>query len=216
MTRLLAKETGPRVVDARFVAGAPTVASLPPAELSEIAFAGRSNVGKSSLLNVLMQRKSLARTSQTPGCTRQLNVFYLRTAEGFACHFVDLPGYGYAKRSKAERVEWGPMIEGYLAQRTMLRGLVLLVDLRRGIEEEERALVEFVHHARGAFPITVAATKMDKVPSSARLAALRAIRNDLPGVQVLGVSAVTGEGRAEFFLALEKSEKSEKSATPNP
>src|SRR5438270_12220013 len=100
-----------RVSDAEFAAGAVRAEGLPAPALSEIAFAGRSNVGKSSLLNALMQRKSLARTSNTPGCTRQINVFRVRTADGLEVGFVDLPGYGYAKRAKSEKITWGPMLE---------------------------------------------------------------------------------------------------------
>ena len=110
-----------RVVDAQFVAGALDAQSLPAPTLVEVAFAGRSNVGKSSLLNAMMQRLGLARTSRTPGCTRQLNVFEVRCADGLAVRFVDLPGYGWARRSKSERHEWQGMIEGYLRRRAGLR-----------------------------------------------------------------------------------------------
>src|SRR5260221_10017991 len=137
-----------RVVEAQFVAGAVDNASLPAPALAEIAFAGRSNVGKSSLLNTMMQRRGLARTSGTPGCTRQLNVFEVRCADGLTLHFVDLPGYGWARRSKAERGQWQGMIEGYLRGRASLRAVVVIVDVRRGLEEEERQLVEFLQQPR--------------------------------------------------------------------
>src|SRR3974390_1511107 len=100
-----------RVVEAKFVAGAVDAQSLPPPTLVEVAFSGRSNVGKSSVLNALMQRRGLARTSNTPGCPRQLNVFEVRCAAGLAASFVDLPGYGWARRSKVERKQWQEMIE---------------------------------------------------------------------------------------------------------
>src|SRR5215471_10484821 len=99
-----------RVVEAKFVAGATDPAKLPPPALAEIAFAGRSNVGKSSLMNALMERKSLVRTSNTPGRTREINVFYARLVDGLAVNMVDLPGYGFAKVSKAEKKAWGPML----------------------------------------------------------------------------------------------------------
>ena len=113
-----------------------------------MAFAGRSNVGKSSLLNAMMQRKGLARTSSTPGCTRQLNVFEVRCADGLTLRFVDLPGYGWAQRSKAERAQWQGMIEGYLQRRAGPARGRLLVDVRRGVEDEERQLVDFLRGPR--------------------------------------------------------------------
>src|SRR5208283_1829710 len=117
------------VVDAAFVAGAVDAASLPPPTLVEVAFAGRSNVGKSTLLNAMMERRGLARTSNTPGCTRQLNMFEVRCNDGLELRFADLPGYGWAKRSKAERSQWQEMIEGYLKGRAGLKAVVVLVDV---------------------------------------------------------------------------------------
>ncbi len=161
-----------RVVDAKFVAGAVDAASLPPPTLLEVAFAGRSNVGKSSLLNALMQRKGLARTSNTPGCTRQLNLFEVRCSDGVALRFADLPGYGWARRSKVERTEWQRMIEAYLGARAGLRAVVILVDVRRGVEEEERQLVEFLQQPRTVsgppLELILVATKIDKLGAAAR------------------------------------------------
>ncbi len=202
-----------RVVDAKFLAGAVDAASLPPPTSLEIAFAGRSNVGKSSLLNGLMQRHSLARTSNTPGCTRQLNIFEVRFADGLTLHFVDLPGYGWARRSKTERSEWQGMIEGYLRTRVGLRAVVLLVDVRRGLEEEELQLVEFMGSKRPvsenrAVEIVLVGTKIDKVPASARKPALDAVRKggEEAGIRgrqgVVGWSALTGEGREALCLRL--------------
>ena len=108
------------VLDAEFVAGATALGQLPAPTFAEVAFAGRSNVGKSSLINNLVQRKKLVRTSSAPGCTRAINIFRVRLrTDGDEAHLdlVDLPGYGYAQRSKAERKAWGPLIEGFL-QRT--------------------------------------------------------------------------------------------------
>jgi GTP-binding protein len=199
-----------RVVEAKFLAGAVDAASLPPPTSLEIAFAGRSNVGKSSLLNSLMQRHSLARTSGTPGCTRQLNVFEVRFADGLTLHFVDLPGYGWARRSRSERSEWKGMIEGYLRNRVGLRAVVLLADVRRGLEEEELQLVEFLSGTRPvseqrAVDIVVVATKIDKLPASARRPALDAVRKGAEdaGIRgVVGFSAMTGEGREALCARL--------------
>ncbi len=137
-----------RVIGAEFVAGAVETSGLPAPTVAEVAFAGRSNVGKSSLLNAMMQRHGLARTSRTPGCTRQLNIFEVKCADGLVLRFVDLPGYGWAKRSKSERGEWQGMIEGYLKTRASLKAVAILVDVRRGPEEEEEQLVEFLGERR--------------------------------------------------------------------
>jgi len=192
-----------RVLDANFAAGAVDDASLPPPTLVEVAFAGRSNVGKSSLLNAMMQRKSLARTSNTPGCTRQINIFEVRCADGLSLRFVDLPGYGWARRSKEERSKWQTMIEGYLRRRTGLRAVVLLVDVRRGVEEEEQQLVDFLRGPREVsdarpLPVVLVATKIDKVGAAGRKPALDAVK-ERAGVRAIGFSAVTGEGREELW-----------------
>jgi GTP-binding protein len=195
-----------RVTSAEFVAGAVDDASLPPPTLLEVAFAGRSNVGKSSLLNATMQRKGLARTSNTPGCTRQINVYEVRCSDGLSLRFVDLPGYGWAKRSKTERVQWQAMIEGYLQKRAGLRAVAVLVDVRRGVEDEERQLVDFLRQPRlvsdpKPMEIILVATKVDKVSASARKPAL-AVVNRNAGTRAIGFSAVTGEGREELWARI--------------
>ena len=128
----------------------------PETTLPEVAFAGRSNVGKSSLLNVLLRRKSAARVSRTPGRTREINFF--RVNDAFV--LVDLPGYGYARVAKERKAEWRPMIEGYLSTSPQLRGLVLLLDARRDPSDDDRAMLEFL--AERETPVLVAITKMDK------------------------------------------------------
>src|SRR5260221_5269063 len=107
---------GQRIVSARFVASVPQARLLPPPTGVEVAFAGRSNVGKSTLLNALLERKGLARTSSTPGCTRELVVFEAKATDGALVTLVDLPGYGYAKRSKSERAAWAGFIADYLLE----------------------------------------------------------------------------------------------------
>ncbi len=186
------------VPDARFVLGLADSATLPPAGLPEIAFAGRSNVGKSSLLNALTLRKSLARTSSTPGCTRQINVFDVRLGDGLRLRLVDLPGFGYAKRSKQERGRWGELIEAYL-QHGGLSALVLLVDVRRGLEDEELQLVEFLRVVRGPdFPCAIVLTKVDKVSRSQAGKAVDAAARAL-GQPVIAFSSSTFQGREQLW-----------------
>jgi GTP-binding protein len=195
--------TAYRVVEAAFAAGATRAAQLPAPALGEIAFAGRSNVGKSSLMNALMQRKSLVRTSNTPGCTRQINVFECALQDGLRLHLVDLPGYGYARLSKAEKSTWGAMLEGYLKTRATLRAVCVLVDVRRGVEEDDAQLLEFLAEPREAEstkPVEriVVATKLDKLPLAQRKPAVLALKKR-SGVSVIGFSAVTGDGREELW-----------------
>ncbi len=162
---------GWRVVEAAFVVSAPSVDECPPGDRPEFAFCGRSNVGKSSLLNALTLRRGLARVSRSPGRTQLLNVFDVTLAgPGDARHHVrcvDLPGYGYAAARREVREGFGPMVEAYLAQRTALRALVLLVDARRGeLGELDFALLELAT-ANGR-PALLVATKIDKLGASER------------------------------------------------
>jgi len=170
----------------------------PPSDLPEIAFAGRSNVGKSSLLNTLVRRKSFARVSRTPGRTREINFF--RVNNGFV--FVDLPGYGYARVSKEKKSEWRPMIEAYLRRTSQLRGIVLLLDIRREPSDDDRAMLDFL--ADVEVPTIVALTKTDKLSKVAareRAAGIaRALALDTD--QVIPFSAQTGEGRVELLDAI--------------
>lgn len=192
------------IVEAAFVAGAASPGQLPPTLMGEVAFAGRSNVGKSSLLNALLGRKRLVRTSSTPGCTRQINIFEAKARDEATFSLADLPGYGYAKRSKTERAQWAGLIEGYLRDRETLKGLVVLVDVRRGVEEEEQALLDFMAaERREPVAILLVATKVDKVPKSKRKATLARLRTP-KGARVMGVSAVTGEGIEQLWRRLRK------------
>ncbi|HKO92854.1 MAG TPA: ribosome biogenesis GTP-binding protein YihA/YsxC [Polyangiaceae bacterium] len=187
------------ILEAQFLTTAMNVASLPPPLFAEIAFAGRSNVGKSSLINSLAQRTKLARTSGTPGCTRGLNLYRLTLRGGAQLDFVDLPGYGFAQRSKSERAGWGPMIEGFLERRAGLRGVILLVDVRRGLEEEEQQMLEYLAHIKQK--ALVVATKTDRLPVNKRKTAVLALTKQ-SGVKALPFSAHTGEGRDELWRAL--------------
>jgi GTP-binding protein len=170
----------------------------PDSALPEIAFAGRSNVGKSSLLNVLVRRKSFARVSRTPGRTREINFF--RINNGFV--LVDLPGYGYARISKEKKAEWKPLIESYLRRTTQLRGIVLLLDIRRDPSEDDRAMLDFL--AETEVPTIVALTKTDKLSKTAARQRVAEISKSLAleGDQVIPFSAHTGEGRTELLEAI--------------
>ena len=160
------------VQHAEFVAAARRPAELPPPTKLEIAFVGRSNVGKSSLLNKLLNRRGLARTSSTPGCTRQINFFDVRSVSGLEIMLVDLPGYGYASRSKQERKEWAELIESYLLERATLRAAAVLFDARRGLEPDDADAVELITQhgrvSRVAPEVVLVATKVDKVPARSR------------------------------------------------
>ncbi len=170
----------------------------PESSLPEVAFAGRSNVGKSSLLNALVRRKSFARVSRTPGRTREINFF--RVNNTFV--LVDLPGYGYARVSRAKKAEWRPMIESYLRRTTQLRGIVLLLDIRREPSEDDRAMLDFL--AELGVPTIVALTKADKLTRAdardtvANISRILALEPD----QVIQFSAYSGEGRVELLEAI--------------
>lgn len=141
----------------RFIAGAASIASLPPESHPEIAFIGRSNVGKSSLVNALTGRKTLARTSQNPGHTKQLNFFQL----GEALMLVDMPGYGYAKVSKAQKGEWDALIRSYLSGRTTLKRACVLIDARRGVMKPDEEFMQLLDESAVSFQVIL--TKTDAI-----------------------------------------------------
>ena len=147
-----------KIQSVEFITSVPSWDHLPEAVRPEIAFHGRSNVGKSSLLNLLVGRRSIARTSKTPGRTRQLNIF--RVDGNHALDIVDLPGYGYAKVPRPERAAWGRMIERYLREREALTLMIQLVDSRHGPTELDCAAFELLAHL--GVPTVVALTKVDK------------------------------------------------------
>ncbi len=193
-----------QIVDAAFVAAAREADSLPGPVGVEVAFAGRSNVGKSSLMNALLGRRRLVRTSSAPGCTRQLGFFRAQARDGAVFHLVDLPGYGYAQRSKAERATWAQLVERYLGARDCLRAVVLLVDPRRGLLPEDQQLIAFVR-AREADPPEVigVATKIDKVPRSRRRSLLAKLDAEA-ATPLIATSAQSGEGTVELWRAIRR------------
>ncbi len=161
--------------------------------LPEIAFLGRSNVGKSSLLNSLLQRKGLARTSNTPGRTQSINFFLIN--ESF--YFTDLPGYGYAKVSKTMRHDWGVMAEEYLAKRQELVVAIQLIDSRHPPTELDKQLQEWlVHHHKNHF---IVATKADKLSNNKLKTSLQEIEKSLSESKIIAYSSVTGKGRDEVW-----------------
>jgi len=170
----------------------------PEAKWPEVAFAGRSNVGKSSLLNKLVRRKRFARVSNTPGRTREVNFFLVNGR--FV--LVDLPGYGYARISKERRAEWKPLIEGYLRSSKELRGIVQLLDVRHDPTEDDRQMLAFL--ASVGVPTLFALTKIDKLTASQRTERVAALIETLETSedQVIPFSAVTGEGRDELAEAV--------------
>ncbi len=171
----VAIERGRRLFAGRcdFVAGIASMDALPPSGLPEIAFAGRSNVGKSSLINALTGRRSLARTSRTPGRTRQLNFFDL----GGRLMLVDLPGYGYARASKTDIAQWSRLVRNYLRGRAGLKRLCLLIDARHGLHDGDRALMTMLDEAGVAFQGVL--TKADKTSGEALPESADKVRADL-------------------------------------
>ena len=174
---------------------------LPENTLPEIAFAGKSNVGKSSLINGIMNRKSLARTSAQPGKTQTINFYNVNDA----FYLVDLPGYGYARVSEEVKAKWGKMVERYLRQSRQLRAVFLLIDIRHEPSANDRQMYDWIL-SQGYHPIIIA-TKLDKLNRSQVPAAVKRVREGLKaekGTVVLPFSALTKQGREEIYEVIEK------------
>ena len=190
--------TGPRVSSAEFVSSAADPTGYPREGLPEAAFAGRSNVGKSSAMNSLLNRNNLVKTSSTPGKTRLINFF--RINKGFM--FTDLPGYGYAQVPEAVRRSWQAMIESYLVLRKELKVVVVLIDSRRLLMEQDEMLISFLDHHH--IPRLLAFTKSDKLKSNELAGLKRKVAKDhnlAPG-DFLIFSAETGAGKNELWRAI--------------
>jgi len=193
-----------KILSAEFVKSCEQPDQFPKDRLPAVAFIGRSNVGKSSLINSLLRRKGLARVSRTPGKTQMINVFLVTTDDPRIRQFyaVDLPGYGYAKVAKTVRARWQPMIEQYLTGHEDLRGVLLLVD-SRGTERQDAEAVDWM--VRSGIPVLLVATKSDKLSRSERAGSLAALRNTfgLPAeADVVAYSSVTHEGRDALWQAI--------------
>ena len=183
---------------AKFVCSAVTPGQYPPDDLPEVAFAGRSNVGKSSLINKILNRKKLVRTSKTPGRTQLLNFFEINEL----WRFVDLPGYGYAKVPVEIKKRWRPMVESYLTSRVNLRGMVWLLDIRREVSKEDLHLWDWLQAKQ--VPVIIVVTKADKLSKNKRNKQAASIAKSLgrKAQELIQFSATSGEGKDEIWQAL--------------
>lgn len=190
-----------KVTSSDIVISAVKPEQYPSDPIPEFALAGRSNVGKSSFINKMINRKSLARTSSKPGKTQTLNFYIINNA----LHFVDVPGYGYAKVAKTERAAWGRMIETYFTSREQLRAAIQLVDLRHPPTKDDISMYEFLKHHN--LPVIVIATKADKIPKGKWQKHLKITRETL-GLdkedELMLFSSETGEGKEQVWGLLKK------------
>jgi GTP-binding protein len=193
-----------KILRAELLQSAGSVGQFPSGGLPEVAFLGRSNVGKSSLLNALVGRKQLARTSSKPGKTRLIHFFHV-LAGGAEIALVDLPGYGWAKVSRKERESWGKLVEGYLGDRPCLQLAILLQDLRRDFSEDESLLLDWLDERGIAWQVVV--TKADKLKPLRRAKRLKelALQLERPGKRLLATSAQTRQGIDEIWRVIHQS-----------
>ena len=190
-----------KVTKAEIVISAVSQKQYPEDGLPEIALAGRSNVGKSSFINKLIQRKNLARTSSKPGKTQTLNFYRINDA----FYFVDVPGYGYAKVSKKEREKWGQMMEEYFRFRETLRAVLLITDIRHEPTKDDVQMYDYLKYYE--IPVVIIATKLDKIPKNKRDSFVKRTRTVLqadPQDVLIPFSAETGEGTEAAWSAIEK------------
>ncbi|MFP7169552.1 ribosome biogenesis GTP-binding protein YihA/YsxC [Terribacillus sp. 7520-G] len=190
-----------KVTEAEIVISAVSKKQYPETHMPEIALAGRSNVGKSSFINKMINRKNLVRTSQKPGKTQTLNFYKINDR----FHFVDVPGYGYAKVSKKERNAWGKMLEEYFTERENLKAVVLLVDIRHEPTKDDVTMYDFLKHYE--LPVVVVATKLDKIPKGKRVQHIKRAADKLQLEQddiILPFSSETGEGKEEAWGVLKQ------------
>ena len=185
-------------VSFEFAAG--DISQLPPSDLPEVVFSGKSNVGKSSLINKLVQRKALARVSATPGKTATINFFKLKEFR-----LVDFPGYGYAKVSKGEKRRWADLVEGYFEQERNLKLIVQILDIRHAPTKDDVNMLEYLYHYN--LPFVVVLTKLDKLKKSQiqpQLDNFKEILSAYDGVKVIPFSSQTGEGKEDVQKIIEE------------
>jgi len=185
---------------AEYVASFYKASDIPKTGYPEVAFAGRSNVGKSTLINKVINRKKIAQVSKTPGKTRALNYFEIN----YKYYFVDLPGFGYAKISKKEKETWGTLIESYLQSSKSLKGIVHIIDCRRGLMDIDRTLIEYIDYIQqntnNSLKVLWVLSKSDKLKTKARSEVYKKVLDDLkcdPG-QLIFFSALKGQGVVEI------------------
>lgn len=189
------------VTKAEMVITAGMTSQFPQHDMPEIAFAGKSNVGKSSLLNAMLNRRALARTSSQPGKTQTINFYSVQDT----FMFVDLPGYGYAKVSKSERERWGKLIEGYLEKREQLQKIILLIDIRHEVGSNDKMMYDWIKHYHNE--VVVVATKLDKIKRSQVQKQLSVIRKGLglSGTdKLIAFSSETKQGKEELWKVIEE------------
>lgn len=189
-----------KVTSSEIIISAVKPEQYPESALPEFALAGRSNVGKSSFINKMLNRKGLARISSKPGKTQTLNFYLINEV----LHFVDVPGYGYAKVSKSERAAWGKMIETYFTTREQLKAVVLIVDLRHPPTEDDVMMYDFLKHYE--IPCVVIATKADKIPKGKWQKHAKVVREKLDfdaNDHIVVFSSETGEGKDKAWAILE-------------
>jgi GTP-binding protein len=190
-----------KITSAEFIKSAVWPPQYPQATLPEIAFVGRSNVGKSSLINTLVGRKNLAKTSNTPGRTQLINFFAINEKVSF----VDLPGYGFAKVAQSVKKDWGDMIEAYLRERLNLALVVFILDIRRDPSVDDLALRDWLEHYR--IPYVYILTKVDKLSNNQAIAQKRAIEKSLrvsAGNKLILFSAITQKGKSDIWQFIEE------------
>ena len=188
------------IKSAKFIKSAANPSQYPPADLPEIAFAGRSNVGKSSLINTLVNRKHLVKTSSTPGRTQLINFFVINDA----FLFVDLPGFGYARVPKSVKRKWGPMVETYFSTRETLRGVVLIVDIRRIPDQKELYFIDWFDYYNVSGILIM--TKADKISKTKQINQRRSIAKalDIDEKELILFSAKSRQGKDAVWKAVEK------------